>query len=200
MFPNPFAIESFMNELAEQAKQDPIAFRIAHLDVADPIDARSIKVLQTLAQRSDWQSTPPNGIGRGIAIGEDRKSIAAAMIEVHQVNNQIRVKRVVQVIDPGIAINPEGIRQQVEGATMMSLSACLYEATTVRDGQFQATNFHQYPLATLRDSPEIEVIILQGAKRPYGVGEPPMAPVAPAISAAIYDLTGKRKREMPFLG
>ena len=103
------------------------------------------------------------------------------------------------VVDAGLAINPEGIRQQVEGNIMMGISAALYEGVQVKDGQINATNFIEYPLASLADVPEIEVVILQNSKEVYGIGEPPLGPIAPAIAAAIFDLTGKRLRSLPLV-
>lgn len=197
MFPNTFAIESFINELAHKTGKDPLKMRLELLTGNEQINQRYKKVLETLAEKSGWNQPKAAGIGRGIAIGNDRKSIAAAVIEVAIVDNQIRVKKVTQVLDAGLAINPEGIRMQVEGATMMGITAALYEGLTVKGGQITATNFHEYPMAKLSDTPEIEVIILEGHTEPYGVGEPPLAPVAPAIAAAVFDLTGKNLRTLP---
>ncbi|AEI47241.1 xanthine dehydrogenase family protein molybdopterin-binding subunit [Runella slithyformis] len=197
MLPNTFAIESFMNELAHKTGKDPIRMRMELLSGTEPINRRYQKVLETLAEKSGWNQPKAAGIGRGMAIGNDRKSIAAAVIEVMVVDNKIQVKKVTQVLDAGLAINPEGIRQQVEGATMMGITAALYEGLTVKDGQIAATNFHEYPMATLADTPEIETFIVEGHDEPYGVGEPPLAPVAPAIAAAIFDLTGKHLRTLP---
>jgi isoquinoline 1-oxidoreductase beta subunit len=197
MFPNTFAIESFMNELAHKTGKDPLKMRLDLLSGNEQINQRYKKVLETLAEKSGWNQPKDAGIGRGVAIGNDRKSIAAAVIEVAVVDGKIQVKKVTQVIDAGFAINPEGIRQQVEGATMMGITAALYEGLEVKDGQITTTNFHQYPVTMLSDTPEIEVIIVEGHEDPYGVGEPPLAPVAPAIAAAVFDLTGKNLRSLP---
>ncbi len=199
-FPNTFAIECFIDELAIKTKQDPIQFRIKHLtDDGDSLIVRARKVLEALAEKSGWKNPKPQGVGRGVALCEDRKSFAAAMIEVQKIDGNIKVTKVVQVVDPGKIINPDGVRMQVEGATMMGISACLYEATYIKDSQFTATNYHQYPMAMLSDSPEIEVIMIEGSERPYGVGEPPIGPVAPAIANAVFDLTNERKRTLPLI-
>lgn len=197
MFPNTFAIESFINELAHKTGKDPLVMRLELLSGAEQINQRYKKVLETLAEKSDWNTPKVVGVGRGVAIGNDRKSIAAAVIEVTVIDNKIQVKKVTQVIDAGFAVNPEGIRQQVEGATMMGITAALYEGLEIKDGQITATNFHLYPMAMLSDTPEIEVIIVEGHDEPYGVGEPPIAPIAPAIAAAVFDLTGKNLRKLP---
>ena len=197
MFPNTFAIESFMNELAHRTGKDPIQMRIELLSGNEKINQRYKKVLETLAQKSNWNQTKAAGIGRGVAIGNDRKTLAAAVVEVAIIENKIVVKKVTQVIDAGFVVNPEGVRMQVEGATMMGITAALYEELKIKDGQIMATNFHEYPMAMLSDTPEIEVIIIEGGEEPYGVGEPPLAPIAPAIAAAIFDLTGKNARTLP---
>lgn len=199
-FPNTFAIEAFIDELARKASIDPIQFRLDHLtDLGDPLIVRARGVLEALRDKSAWTTPKASNIGRGIALCEDRKSFAAAMIEVMNVDGQPKVTKVVQVVDPGKVINPDGVRMQVEGATMMGISATLYEATYVKDGKFTASNYHQYPMATLSDTPEIEVHFIEGTDKPYGVGEPPIGPVAPAIINAWYDLTGERKRALPLL-
>lgn len=197
MFPNTFAVESFMNELAHQTKKDPIAFRIGLLQDDDKISVRSKKVLETLIEKSGWKTPKAEGIGRGIAIGNDRKTIAAAAIELAIVEGKIVVKKVTQVMDVGVSINPEGIKQQIEGATMMGIGAALYEEVTVKDGQIEQAYFSQYPMVSLADTPEIQCHLLEGDDIPYGVGEPPLAPIAPAIAGAILDLTGKAVRSLP---
>jgi isoquinoline 1-oxidoreductase subunit beta len=199
-FPNSFAVECFIDELAKKTGKDPIQFRIDHLtDTENPVLMRCKKALETLAEKSGWQSPKAPETGRGIALCEDRKSIAVAMIEVQKVSGKIKVTRVVQVIDPGMIINPEGVRMQVEGATMMGISAGMFEATYVKDGQFTASNYHQYPMAMLSDTPEIEVIFIEGSDKPYGVGEGPIGPVAPALANAVFDLTGERIRSLPLV-
>lgn len=197
MFANTFAIESFFNELAHETGKDPIAMRIALLDGTDKINLRSVEVLKQLAEKSGWNKPKVDGVGRGVAICNDRKSISAVMAEVTVVDKKISVKKITQVIDAGLAINPDGIRMQVEGATMMGITAALYEQITIKDGQIENTNFNYYPMVTLADTPEIEVVILEGEETPLGVGEPPLSPVAPAIAAAVFDLTGQRLRELP---
>jgi isoquinoline 1-oxidoreductase subunit beta len=198
IFANTFAIENFMNELAHKTNKDPLAFRIGLLTDNDPLTQRMKKVLETLAEKSNWKAGKTEGTGRGIAITNDRKTVAAAMIEVILTEEgKIKVKKVVEVMDVGEMINPEGIRAQMEGCIMMGISAALHEDVQVKDAQIAITNFHEFPMAKLRDVPVIETHILENADEPYGVGEPPIGPIAPAIAAAIFDLTGKRLRTLP---
>jgi isoquinoline 1-oxidoreductase subunit beta len=194
MYANTFAVESFMDELA--GDKDPLQFRLDHCDDSDLLKRRKA-ILTEVAEKSGWNTPKSTGIGRGIAVGEDRKSIAAAVAEVKIEGGFIKVVKVTQIIDAGKIVNPDGVRQQVEGATMMALSAALYEDIHIEDNQIVETNFHNYRVARLSDAPQIEVILHQGSPKPYGVGEAPMSPIAPAIANAIFNLTGKRLRSLP---
>lgn len=200
-FANTFAIESFMDELAHEAGQDPIDFRLAHLRRDEASDEPSMQrwrhVLETVREKSGWDTPKPAGVGRGVAALNDRETMVAAVIEVQMIDGQLRVTKATEAIDAGLIVNPEGVRTQCEGCIMMGISAALYEGTYVKDSQFTATNYHQYPMASLMDTPEIEVIMLEGGDKPLGVGEPPIAPIAPAIANAIFDLTGQRLRQLP---
>jgi isoquinoline 1-oxidoreductase subunit beta len=196
MFPNTFAIESFINELAHETGKDPIAMRLDLLAGPENIHRRYKTVLETLVEKSGWDTPKAAGTGRGIAIADDRKAIAAAVAEVSVTGSDIRVTKMTLVTDVGMSINPEGIRMQVESCIMMGITAALYEELQIEDSQV-AGNFHLYPMATLKDTPEMEIVILEGDDKPYGVGEPPLAPIAPAIAAAVFDATGKRLRVLP---
>lgn len=197
MVTNAFAGECFIDELAERAGIDPLQFRLDHLRSDDAVIRRLRKVLETAAEASGWSSRDTSEVGWGIACAEDRRTVVAAVAQVKIEDGRIRVLHITQAIDPGVIVNPEGVRNQVEGATMMGLSTALHEEIRVEDGQLHATNFHQYPVATLRDTPTIDVVLLEGAEKPTGVGEPPIAPVAPAIANAVFDLTGQRLRSLP---
>lgn len=198
MFANTFVNESFFDEVAHQMKVDPLKLRLRHLTSKGSLVQRMRKALEAVQEKSGWDKPKPKNVGRGVACGEDRKSIAVAAVEVQEVDGKIRVTKVTEAIDPGVIVNPEGVRMQVEGCIMMGISASLYEGIYVKDGQFTVSNYHQYPMATLVDTPPaIEVILLENDEKPYGVGEPPIAPIAPAIANAIFDLTGKRLRSLP---
>lgn len=196
MFANTFAIETFTDILAHKANIDPLKFRLNHCGDTAQLKRRE-KLLELLAEKSGWFNPKPTDIGRGIAVCDDHKTISAAVVEVKIEEGYIKVKRVVQAIDPGKVINPEGIRQQVEGATMMAISASLYEKGTIEDSQFVETNFHSYKVVKLSDTPEIEVLIHEGTDKPYGVGESPISPIAPAIANAVFNLTGIRVLSLP---
>jgi isoquinoline 1-oxidoreductase beta subunit len=197
IFANTFATESFINELAHKLGKDPIALRLSMVSGSEKIYTRYANALKTLAEKSAWNTPKTPGTGRGMAMANDRKTVAAAAVEVTVTDGVIRVHKVTSVLDVGIAVNPEGIRMQIEGCVMMGMSAALYEGLQVKDGQIGASNFHEYPLAMLRDAPEIQSFILEGDDVPYGVGEPPIAPIAPAIAAAVFDATGVMPRSLP---
>lgn len=198
IFSTTFAIESFINELAHKLGKDPLALRLDLVAGSEKINRRYTKALETLADKSGWKLPKTPGTGRGMALANDRKTIAAAAVEVTVADGTVRVHKVTHVLDVGVAVNPEGIRMQVEGCVMMGLSASLYEGLQVKDGQIGASNYHEYPVAMLRDAPtDIQTIILEGDDIPYGVGEPPIAPIAPAIAAAVFDATGIMPRSLP---
>ena len=199
MYPNGFAVESFVDEVAHAAGQDPFDFRMAHINNTDPQSKRYREVLKRLRAESGWDEPKPAGVGRGLAIIDDRLTVCAAVIEVEVVDDSINVLKVTHVTDPGIVVNPDGVRQQVEGCIMMGLSASLYEETLVKDSHFTASNYHTYPMALLLDTPpEINIILMEGSDKISGIGEPPIGPIAPAIANAIFDASGQRLREIPF--
>jgi isoquinoline 1-oxidoreductase beta subunit len=196
---NVFAAESFIDELAQAAGADPLQFRLDHL----PDDARGRRmraVLETAADRAGWQDPPPEGRARGIACAADGDTLVAEVAEISldRNNGQIRVHRMVAAVDCGLVVTPDGARAQIEGAIVMGVSSALLEEITVKDGRVEAGNFARYPLLRHQDAPEIETILLQALDaKPSGLGEPPIAPVAPAIANALCTLTGVRLRRLP---
>ncbi len=193
---NTFAIESFLDELANAAKIDPIQLRLTHLPAGEAGE-RLRAALTKVADMSAWGSAAPTGRARGVACCIDHGTIAAHVAEVSIEGNQIRVQRFWSVVDAGLAINPDGIIAQTQGSIVMGLSSTLIEELTVRDGQFSASNFDGYPLITIADIPDIEVTVLSTGDIPYGVGEPPLGPVAAAVANAVAALMGKRLRKLP---
>jgi isoquinoline 1-oxidoreductase subunit beta len=195
LLPNTFALESFMDELAEAAGQDALEFRLRHLG-DDESGTRMQKVLQTAAEKADWGKTI-SGRALGIACCTDVKTVVAQVAEVSIEAGQIRVHKITCAIDPGLVINPDGVKAQTQGAIVMGLSSTLKEALTIKDSKIEATNFDTYPLLTLRETPEIEVIVLQSGSEPHGMGEPPIGPVAACVANAVFALTGQRIRQLP---
>ena len=190
---NAFFSESFIDELAFETKQDPFAFRAAMLAAAP----RYLAVLQLAADKAQWGSALPAGHARGIALHESFGSIVAGVAEVSLVDGKPRVHRVVCAVDCGTVINPNTVAQQMEGAVIFGLTAALYGKIDIQDGVVQQSNFPSYPMVKLAEAPVVETWIVPSTRAPGGVGEPGVPPIAPAVSNALFALTGKRQRALP---
>jgi len=190
---NAFFSESFVDELAFETKQDPLAFRQALL-----IDApRYLAVLNLAAEKAAWGSALPAGHARGIALHESFGSIVAEVVEVSLQDGKPRVHRVVCAIDCGTVINPGLVQQQMEGAVVFGLTAALYGRIDIVDGVVQQRNFDSYPMLSLAQAPRVETWLIPSQRPPSGVGEPGVPPLAPAVANALFVLTGKRQRALP---
>jgi isoquinoline 1-oxidoreductase subunit beta len=190
-----FVVESFIDELAHAAKQDPLAFRRALLTRADA--KRHLAVLNKAAQEFGWDKPLPKGHGKGIAVHESFNSYVAQAVEVSVDKGQLRVHRVVAAIDCGIFVNPESIRAQIEGGIVFGLSAALYGEITFKDGKVLQSNFHDYPVLRMPQMPKVDVHIVDSGLPAGGVGEPGTPPIAPAVANAVFAATGKRLRQLP---
>ena len=189
-----FVVESFMDELAAAAKQDPVAYRLALLDKTP----RTKAVLTLAAEKAGWGEALPAGIGRGVSVQNVFGSHLAQVAEVEVAKDgTVRVRRVVAAIDCGIVINPDTVRAQIESATIFGISAALYGEITVKDGRVEQSNFDTYRVLRLDEAPKIEVHIVQSGDVPGGMGEPGTSAIVPAIANAIFAATGKRLRKMP---
>lgn len=190
---NGFAYESFMDELAHAAEKDPLDFRRQHLR-----EERYAALIDMLEEKTGWKSRGKNS-GWGIAITECFKSIVGEAVKVSRnAEGKIKIDRIVAVMDCGWYVNPDIIKAQVEGSIVMALGAATTHETHFSDGKAVEQNFHQYQLPRITDVPDIEVYIMENEEKPGGVGEPGLPPFAPALCNAIFDLTGKRIRKLPF--
>ena len=196
LLPNLFATESFLDEVARSVGADPLIFRLDHLGTS-PEERRATAVLEAAADAADWGSPPPNGRGRGVALAFDAGTLVAQVAEVSLEGRRPRVHRVVTAIDPGVIVNPDGVRAQTEGAVAMGVGSALHEELRVEDGRFSADNFDGYPLLREADMPAVEVVLVEGDDEPHGVGEPPLGPVAAAVANAVVDAGGPRLRRLP---
>ncbi|MBW8721054.1 MAG: xanthine dehydrogenase family protein molybdopterin-binding subunit [Polaromonas sp.] len=190
---NAFFSESFMDELAWDAKRDPLAFRRSLLGNAP----RHLAVLDLAASKSGWGSALPAGRTRGIALHESFGSIVAQVVEVSLLNGAPRVHRVVCAVDCGTVINPGMVAQQMEGSVIFALSAALYGRIDIEGGAVRQKNFPQYRMVGLAQSPVVETHLLPSERAPAGAGEPGVPPLAPALANALFSLTGKRLRTLP---
>ncbi|MFL9965789.1 xanthine dehydrogenase family protein molybdopterin-binding subunit [Paraburkholderia sediminicola] len=194
-----FFTESFTDEVAVAAGQDPVAFRAALL-VEHP---RHLAVLKRVAGLSDWghplkHAADGAPCARGVALHEAFGSVVAEVAEVSiGPKRQIRVHRVVCVIDCGLPVNPNLIRQQMEGGIVFGLSAALQDEITIVKGQVHQKNFVDFPVVRIDDCPVIETDIMPSRLHPQGVGEPGVPPIAPAVANAVFALTGTRLRTLP---
>jgi CO/xanthine dehydrogenase Mo-binding subunit len=189
-----FVIESFVDELAAAAGEDPAAFRARYLSKSP----RHLAVLELVLEKSGWGTKPAPGRRRGLAIQAAFGSVVAEVAEVSVTpDNVIRVHRVTCAVDCGTAINPDIVRQQMEGGILFGLSAALYGEITIEDGAVREGNFNDYPQLRLADAPAIDVHIVTGTGPPSGVGEPGVPPIAPAVANAVFAITGQRLRTLP---
>lgn len=197
---NVFAIESFMDELAHTAGIDPLTFRLNHLG-DDQRSQRIRAVLEAVAAQAGWGGELPEGHAHGLACCIDADTTVAQVAEVSldRESGKVRVHQITAAMDCGLTVNPDGAKAQVEGNIMWGVGSTFIEEMQVKDGAIALNNFDTYPLLTMRDSPDVEVILLEaGDGIPRGVGEPPMGPVAASIANGIFNLTGARLRQLPF--
>ncbi|MGA9650245.1 molybdopterin cofactor-binding domain-containing protein [Pedobacter sp.] len=190
-----FAHEGFIDELAYQAKKDPMDFRLELLSK----QSDSKKVLLKLKEVSNWDKKLPKGKGRGVAIWEFFAGLAGQVVEVtHNKDKTITIDKVIAVIDLGEVVNPDNVNNQVEGAIIMALGAATKPGITFKNGKTVEHNFYDNPLVRINETPKMEVHILTDGGKVKGVGEPGLPPFAPALANAIFAATGKRFRKMPF--
>lgn len=202
-----FARESFFDELAAAAGKDPIQFRLDHLGGAEKLTAGELtidrprlrRLLEMLRAKSDWGRKMPAGSGRGMACNVydgDTHVAYTAEVSVHEA--RVRVTRVVCVIDCGLVVNPLGVAAQVEGGVIWSLSSALKGAITFADGSAVQSTFADFDVLRIDETPRIEVhIVPSHGDTPFGIGEPTVPPMVPAVVNAIYAATGKRLRKLP---
>jgi isoquinoline 1-oxidoreductase beta subunit len=191
---NEFFAESFIDELAHRAGRDPYENR-RHLLAKEP---RLLAVLDLAAQKAGWGTPLPKGRARGIAVAESFSSYVAEVVEVSVAKDGTpKVHRVVAAVDCGTVVNPGIVRRQVQSAVIYGLSAALAGQMTLKEGRIEQGNFDTYPVVRMPDAPPIEVHIVQSTEPPTGIGEPGTPPLAPALSNALFALTGKRIRDLP---
>jgi isoquinoline 1-oxidoreductase beta subunit len=190
-----YATEAFIDEIAYAVGKDPLAFRQAMLEH----HPRHKAVLELAAKAAGWGNPLPKGKGRGIAVAEAFGTYVAQVAEVTVApNGKVKVDRVVCAVDCGTPINPDVITAQMEGGIGFGLGAALYGAITLKDGQVEQTNFDAYQVLRIDEMPKVEVHIVPSPEAPTGVGEPGVAPVGPAVASAVFAVTGKRLRVLPF--
>ncbi|QIO30454.1 xanthine dehydrogenase family protein molybdopterin-binding subunit [Bradyrhizobium sp. 1(2017)] len=191
---NVFVVESFVDELAHAAKQDPVAYRKGLLGH----NPRALAVLSLAAEKAGWGSPLPARHGRGISVQFAYGSYTSQVAEVEvAADGSVKVKRIVCAIDCGMHVNPDTIEAQVQGGTLFGLTAALHGSITFRDGRVEQSNFDTYLPMRIDEVPVVETHLIKSAEPPGGVGEAPTAIVSAAVTNAIFAATGKRVRSLP---
>jgi isoquinoline 1-oxidoreductase beta subunit len=191
---NVFVTESFIDELAAAAKQDPVAYRRALLGQTP----RAKAVLELAAEKAGWGEPLPKGVGRGVSVQFVFATYMAQIAEVEvSKDGAVRVRRVVCAVDCGTVVNPDTVRAQIEGAIIFGITAALYGEITLKNGRVEQSNFDTYQILRMNEAPAIEVHIVQSFEPPGGMGEAGTSAIFPAVTNAIFAATGKRLRKLP---
>ncbi|MGF6771869.1 isoquinoline 1-oxidoreductase beta subunit [Paraburkholderia sp. GAS199] len=188
-----FVVESFIDELAAQAKIDPVKYRRDLLGKSP----RALNVLNVAAQAAGWGATLPSGQGRGVSVMHAFGSFFSMVADVSVERGEVRVNRVVCAVDCGMVVNPNTVEAQIQGGVIFAITAALYSEITIERGRVQQNNFTDYRILRINETPDIEVHIVRSGEAPGGIGEPGTAAAMPAIANAIYAATGKRLRHLP---
>jgi CO/xanthine dehydrogenase Mo-binding subunit len=195
-FANIFAIESFMDELAAAAGEDPVAYRLSCT-----VDPRARRVIEHAAAMANWRAGAPGGegVGRGFAFGRYKADgTYLALVADVEVEERVRVRKLYCAVDPGLAISPDGVRNQIEGGMIQAVSWTLMEETRFGDGAVAVKSWDDYPIARFSDVPEIQIDIVSSQDdRPLGVGEAATGPTAAAVANAVAHALGVRMRDLP---
>jgi isoquinoline 1-oxidoreductase beta subunit len=191
---NVFAYESLVDELAQLARVDPLEYRRRMTKEG----GRDRRVIEAMAAHPSWAVKPAAGRFRGAAYAKANGSHVGEIVELSvDAGKRVKLHKVTVVIDCGTAVNPRNIRAQLEGGVIFALSAAFYGAITIKDGAVEQSNFHDYRLASLAETPQFEVVILDSSEAAGGVGEESVGPFAPALANALAAATGQRSKELP---
>lgn len=191
---NMTVLESFIDELALKAGQDPLAYRLSLLDK----QPRAAAVLKAAAQKAGWGEKLPARSGRGIALMRAWGTYLAQVVDVTVSDDgEVAVKRVVCAVDCGQVVNPDTVVAQIQSGINYGLTAGLFGVITIKDGRVEQSNFHDYPILRMSQAPKIDVVLVQSSEAPGGIGEPGTAGVGAALTNAVFAATGVRVREMP---
>jgi isoquinoline 1-oxidoreductase beta subunit len=191
---NVFVVESFMDELAAAAKQDPVAYRLALLDKSP----RAKAVLALAAEKAGWGQPLPERVGRGVSLQFAFATYMAVIAEVEaSKDGVVRVRRVVCAVDCGTVVNPDTVQAQIQSAIIFGITAALHGQITLKNGRVEQSNFHDYQMLRINEAPAINVHIVQSVEPPGGMGECGTSAIVPAVANAIFAATGKRLRKMP---
>ena len=191
---NVFAVECSMDELARKAGKDPVEFRRAML-ASKP---RAVAVLNLAAEKSNWGQPLPARVGRGVCLQPSFTTFIATVVEAEvDQQGEVLLRRIISVVDTGIAVNPDTVKAQLEGGLIFGLTAALYGEITIEKGRVQQSNFHDYRMLRIDQTPKIEVHVVKSGEPPGGIGETGVNAGPPALRNAIYAATGVALRRLP---
>lgn len=188
-----FVVESFIDELAAQTKTDPVQYRRALLGKTP----RALNVLDVATKAAGWGASLPKGQGRGVSVMHAFGSFFSIVVDVAVDGGEVQVKRVVCAVDCGQYVNPNTIEAQVQGGIIFGITGALYGEITIEDGRVVQSNFTDYRMLRINETPPIEVHLVKSGEAPGGIGEPGTAATAAALSNAIFAATGTRLRKLP---
>jgi isoquinoline 1-oxidoreductase beta subunit len=189
-----FAIESFMDELAKKSDKDPVAFRRDLLGKSPRLRA----AMELAAAKSGWGTALPARTGRGIALQVAFGSFIATVAEAKvDADGEVHVQRIVCAVDTGIVVNPDTVVAQLQGGLIFGLTAALYGQITVARGRVQQSNFNDYRMLRINQTPQIEVHLIESGEPPGGIGETGATAAPPAVGNAVFAATGVRLRRLP---
>ncbi|WP_343732290.1 molybdopterin cofactor-binding domain-containing protein [Duganella sp.] len=190
---NVFVVESFIDELAAAASADPLQYRLALMQQ----NPRAANVLKLAAQKAGWNGQRNGDVGRGLSVQFAFGTYMAMVVDAQLVDGEVRVRRVVCAVDCGVVVNPDTVKAQVESAVIFGISGALYGDITFRNGRVEQSNFHDYRVLRMHETPAIETHIVTSNEAPGGMGEPGTSALMPALANAVYAATGKRIRKLP---
>jgi isoquinoline 1-oxidoreductase beta subunit len=191
---NVFAIECFMDECARKIGKDPVAFRRDMLNKTPRLKA----ALELVAEKSGWGKPLPPRVGRGVSVQPSFGSFLATVVEAEvDAKGEVDLRRITTVVDTGIAVNPDTIEAQLQGGIIFGLTAALYGEVTIKDGRVQQSNFHDYRMLRINQTPPIDVHVIKSGEAPGGIGETGTTTAVPALRNAIYAATDIPLRRMP---
>ena len=196
---NIFFVESFMDELAGASSIDPLEFRLMHTKH----NLRVTSVLSKVAEMANWGRPSVPGTAQGLALfdysaHDHTRTIVAHVADVSiESSGAVKIHKIYCAVDCGLAVNPDGVKAQMEGGAVFGLTAALWGEITIKNGAVEQSNFHDYPLLGLKDTPQVETEIINTGEIPAGIGEYGVPGVIPAVTNAIYKLTGRRIRKLP---
>jgi isoquinoline 1-oxidoreductase subunit beta len=191
---NAFANESFIDELAQKAGKDPVAYRMSML----ANQPRFANVLKLATEKAGWGGSVASGRALGVSLMEGYDTYIALVAEISMVDGAVKVHRFTVAADLGRMVNPDTVEAQIQSSLNFGLGSTLMQQITVDKGRVQQSNFHQFVLPRMSDSPAMDIILVKSTEKPGGIGEPAVALVAPAIANALAKLSGKRLRTLPF--